>query len=283
MRRPWCKRPAARSSPTTTRSASSSPARRAPRSKRAIEAARGVEEPRPPAGSACTSATQADAGRCPGTFRRPPATASRLPGLQWDMEQINAFAAHDITGGSPDVVVGDLDTGLDFTHPDLAPNYDAANSADCSSGVASPLLPGNDHNGHGTHTAGTIAAAVNGIGITGVAPNVSIAGIKSSNDDGFFFPEMVICAYMWVASHGIDVTNNSYFADPWLFNCVNDPEQRAIWKAERRAIRHAQSRAPWSSSPRATTARPLAPEVDRISPDFPPGSERSVRSPTPAA
>ena len=157
------------------------------------------------------------------------------------MRQINAFAAHDITGGSPEVVVGDIDTGLDFTHPDLAPNYDAANSADCSSGTPQPLLPGNDQNGHGTHTAGTIAAAVNGIGITGVAPNVKIAGIKSSNDDGFFFPEMVICSYMWVAAHGIDVTNNSYFADPWLFNCRNDAEQRAIWKAERRAIRHAQS------------------------------------------
>jgi subtilisin family serine protease len=165
-----------------------------------------------------------------------------LAGLQWDMQQINAFAAHEITGGSDQVIVGDLDTGLDFTHPDLAPNYDAANSADCSSGTAMPLQPGNDQNGHGTHTAGTIAAAVNGIGITGVAPNVRIAGIKTSNDDGFFFPEMVVCAYMWVASHGIDVTNNSYFADPWLFNCVNDPVQRTIWEAERRAIRYAQSK-----------------------------------------
>ena len=173
-----------------------------------------------------------------------PATGSDsepLAGLQWDMAQINAFAAHEISGGDPDVVVGDLDTGLDFTHPDLASNYSAALSADCSSGAPTPLLPGNDVNGHGTHTAGTIAAAVNGVGITGVAPNVTIAGIKSSNDDGFFFPEMVICSYMWVADHDIDVTNNSYFADPWLFNCVNDSEQRAIWEAERRAIRHAQS------------------------------------------
>lgn len=165
-----------------------------------------------------------------------------LAGWQWDMEQINAFAAHEITGGDPDVVVGDLDTGLDFTHPDLAPNYRADLSADCSSGVAQPLLAGNDQNGHGTHTAGTVAAAVNDIGITGVAPNVSLAGVKSSNDDGFFFPEMVICSYMWVAEKGIDVTNNSYFADPWLFNCANDAGQRAIWKAERRAIQYAQSK-----------------------------------------
>ena len=39
--------------------------------------------------------------------------------------------------------------------------------------------------------------------------------------------------------HGFDVTNNSYFADPWLFNCKNDPEQRAIWEAERRALKFA--------------------------------------------
>jgi subtilisin family serine protease len=198
----------------------------------------------------------------------PASDGEPLAGWQWDMEQINAFAAHDITGGSRDVLVGDLDTGLDFTHPDLAPNYDAANSADCSSGVASPLLPGNDHNGHGTHTAGTIAAAVNGIGITGVAPNVSIAGIKSSNDDGFFFPEMVVCAYMWVAAHGIDVTNNSYFADPWLYNCVNDPEQRAIWEAERRAIRHAQSTGTVVVVSEGNDSDDLShPTFDRTSPD----------------
>jgi subtilisin family serine protease len=172
----------------------------------------------------------------------PDSDGEPLAGWQWDMEQINAFSAHEITGGSNEVIVGDLDTGLDFTHPDLAPNYDAANSADCSSGAPMPLLAGNDANGHGTHTAGTIAAAVNGIGITGVAPNVRIAGVKTSNDDGFFFPEMVVCAYMWVAARGIDVTNNSYFADPWLFNCMNDPDQRAIWEAERRAIRYAQSK-----------------------------------------
>ena len=42
----------------------------------------------------------------------------------------------------------------------------------------------NDDHGHGTHTAGTIAAAANGIGIVGVAPNVHIAGIKAGNADG---------------------------------------------------------------------------------------------------
>jgi subtilisin family serine protease len=45
---------------------------------------------------------------------------------------------------------------------------------------------------------------------------------------------------MWAATHHVDVTNNSYFADPYLFNCRNDPTQRAIWDAERRAILFAE-------------------------------------------
>src|SRR5690348_7076628 len=103
-----------------------------------------------------------------------------LSGLQWDMNQINAPQAHAINGGSPSVVVGDIDTGLDFTHPDLAPNVDFSRSASCVSGApnTSPAA-WDDDNGHGTHTAGTIAAAANGIGIVGVAPKVKIAGIKA--------------------------------------------------------------------------------------------------------
>jgi len=197
-----------------------------------------------------------------------------LSSLQWDMRQINVPQAHEVTTGDSSVLVGDLDTGLDFTHPDLAPVFDAANSTDCSSGTPAPLLPVNDVNGHGTHTAGTIAAAANGTGIVGVAPGVRIAAVKSSNDDGFFFPEMVICAYMWVAEHGIDITNNSYFADPWLFNCKNDPVQRAIWNAERRAIGYAQSRGTTVIASEGNESTDLShPTTDVISPDFPPGSE----------
>jgi subtilisin family serine protease len=203
--------------------------------------------------------------------------AEPLFSLQWDMRQIHTPEAHAITGGSPSVLVGDLDTGLDFTHPDLAPNYDAANSADCSSGAATPLLPGNDVFGHGTHTAGTIAAAQNGIGIVGVAPHVRIAGVKTSNDDGFFFPEMVVCAFMWAGTHGFDVTNNSYFADPFYFNCKNDPEQRAIWVAEQRAIRFAISNGVAVIAAAGNFADDLAhPTRDLISPDTGPGSPRDV-------
>ncbi len=177
----------------------------------------------------------------PSAFAPAPGS-DNLSGLQWDMDQIHAPAARAINGGDPSVVVGDIDTGLDYTHPDLAANVDDAASANCVSGVAAPgRVVADDDNGHGTHTAGTIAAALNGVGIVGVAPNVKIAGIKAGNEDGFFFPEAVVCSFMWAATHGIDVTNNSYFADPWLFNCKTDPTQRAIWIAESRAIQYAES------------------------------------------
>lgn len=182
-------------------------------------------------------------GPPPGNLPNAPATdADTFSALQWDMRQIKAPQAHAITGGSPAVLVGDIDTGLDYKHPDLRKNVDDANSVNCLSGAPVPgMVAANDDNGHGTHTAGTIAAAANGIGIVGVAPNVRIAAIKSGTADGFFFPESVVCAFMWAGSHHFDVTNNSYFADPFYFNCRNDPVQRAIWKAEQRAIRFAMT------------------------------------------
>jgi lantibiotic leader peptide-processing serine protease len=137
--------------------------------------------------------TLAPSGPLPGGLPNSPATDSdNLSGLQWDMAQIHTPEAHAITGGSRSVLVGDIDSGMDFTHPDLAPNYDAANSTDCSSGAPAALPPDNDLLGHGTHTAGIIAAASNGVGIVGVAPNVRIAAIKAISPDFFLFPEMIV-------------------------------------------------------------------------------------------
>jgi subtilisin family serine protease len=214
--------------------------------------------------------TELAAGPPPGDLANAPAAdTDNLSGLQWDMRQIHTPAAHAITGGSPTVRVGDLDTGLDYTHPDLAPNVDFANSVSCVGGVPNQdPAAWDDDNGHGTHTAGTIAAAANGIGIVGVAPNVKIAGIKTGNPDGFFYPEAVVCAFMWAGSHHLDVTNNSYFADPWLFNCKNDPVQRAIWKAEQRAIRYAMSQGVTVVASAGNENQDLAhPTIDEISPD----------------
>jgi lantibiotic leader peptide-processing serine protease len=198
-----------------------------------------------------------------------PATDSdNLSGLQWDMAQIQTPEAHAITGGSPSVLVGDIDTGIDFNHPDLQPNIDVANSANCVSGAPVQGTAAQDDNGHGTHTAGTIAAASNGVGIVGVAPNVHIAAIKAGNAGGFFFPEAVVCAFMWAGTHRVDVTNNSYFADPWLFNCKSDPTQRAIWTAERRAIQFAEQQGVTVVSSDGNQFEDIAhPTQDRTSPD----------------
>src|SRR5919201_1460019 len=214
-----------------------------------------------------------------GGLPNAPATDSdTFSGLQWDMRQIKAPDAHAITCGSPLVIAGDLDTGLDYTHPDLAQNVDFADSTSCESGAPnSAPAAWDDHFGHGTHTAGTIAAAANGIGIVGVAPNVKIAAVKTSNDDGFFFPEMVVCAFMWAGTHHFDVTNNSYFADPWYFTCRYDPVQRAIWKAEQRAILFAESQGVTVVAAEGNESEALAhPTVAATSPDFPPGVPRRV-------
>jgi lantibiotic leader peptide-processing serine protease len=190
-----------------------------------------------------------------------------LSNRQWDMTQIQVPDAHAINTGTG-VLVGDIDTGIDFTNPDLQANIDVGNSANCVSGTAVQGTAAQDNNGHGTHTAGIIAAAANGIGIVGVAPGASIAAIKAGNADGYFFPEAVICAFMWAGTHGIDVTNNSYFADPWYLNCKDDPEQRAIWMAEQRAIGFAQQSGTLVIAAEGNFADDLAhPTLDDQSPD----------------
>src|SRR5947209_6099589 len=206
----------------------------------------------------------------------PASDTDTLSPLQWDMRQIHTPAAHAITGGSPAVLVGDIDTGIDFNHPDLRQNIDVADSANCTSGAPVAGLAAQDDNGHGTHTAGTIAAAANGQGIVGVAPNVKIAAIKTGTDNGgFFFPEAVVCAFVWAGTHHMDVTNNSYFADPWLFNCKNDPVQRAIWKAEQRAIRFAMQQGVTVVAAEGNESDDLShPTQDVTSPDFPGGTEQ---------
>ena len=236
-----------------------------------LRAAKGVEGVSATAKFATRLDDGPDAGAAPSTADATPAapTGDPLSGLQWDMDQINAPAAHAVTTGNTSVLVGDIDTGLDYTHPDLAPNVDDAASVNCVGGTPVPgKVAAMDDNGHGTHTAGTIAAAANGIGIVGVAPSVRIAGIKAGDAAGFFFPEAVVCAFMWAGDHGVAVTNNSYFADPWLFNCKNDPDQRAIWTAERRALAYAQNKGVLVVAAEGNQADDLShPTLDQTSPD----------------
>ncbi|MFJ1698755.1 S8 family peptidase [Streptomyces sp. NPDC088252] len=174
------------------------------------------------------------------------ATADQDPmePLQWDLPAIKADQAHQKTLGSSKVTVGVIDTGVDDTHPDLAPNFSRAASANCVSGAPDTTdgswRPKTGESDHGTHVAGTIAAAKNGIGVTGVAPGVKVAGIKVANPDGFFYTESIVCAFVWAGEHGVDVTNNSYYTDPWMFNCKDDLDQGALVEAVARATRYAE-------------------------------------------
>ncbi|MGW1272188.1 S8 family serine peptidase [Streptomyces sp. NPDC002491] len=167
---------------------------------------------------------------------------------QWDLRAIGADKAATVNPGSRRVTVAVIDTGVDDTHPDLTANFSASQSANCVGGVADtapgawrPYNPTEDY--HGTHVAGEIAAARNGVGVAGVAPGVRVASIKVSDPkDGLFYPENVVCAFVFAADHGVEVTNNSYYVDPWLYNCMDDPDQRAIVDAVNRAQLYAQKK-----------------------------------------
>ena len=164
---------------------------------------------------------------------------------QWDMVQIKADQAHAVTDGSRRVLVGINDSGVDDTHPDLAPNFDAKDSVNCVNNGVPDTTPGAwrpTTSSHGTHVAGTVAAARNGVGIVGVAPNVRIASVKVVNDDGFIYPEYSICGIVWAATHDMDVTNHSYFIDPWEFWCKDNGDQGAVQEAVRRAYAWATGR-----------------------------------------
>jgi len=83
---------------------------------------------------------------------------------------------------------------------------------------------------------------------------------------------------MWAGVNHMDVTNNSYFADPYEYNCRNDPVQRAIWKAEQRAIRYAQNQGVTVVASAGNDSDDVShPTTDVTSPDFPPGNEQERR------
>ncbi len=184
-------------------------------------------------------------------------------------------------------LVGDMDTGIDLTHPDLVANIDVglscsfvyattptANPAEqVTRGDCSNKAAVQDLNGHGTHTAGTIAAPINGEGVSGVAPKATIVALKSGTEQGYFFTDSVVDGLMYAGDHHLDAVNMSFFADPWLFNCRSDPEQRAIIQAIGRAARYAQQNGVVLVAAAGNEGIDLNhPTTDELSPDYPPGA-----------
>ncbi len=215
-------------------------------------------------------------------------SAEPLAACQWDMLQIHATTtgSHAVATGKG-VRVGVIDGGVDRFHPDVAPNLDLA--ASCSfifsttpTADPSEVANGNcqnkvavqDLSSHGTHVASTIAAPVNGVGIAGVAPEATIVGIKACTIAGYCFADSVAAALRYAGDIRLDIVNLSLFADPFLYYCGNDAEQRALYADLRDAAKYAQKRGVVVVAAAGNESHDLQhPEIDEISPDWPPDSQ----------
>jgi len=218
-----------------------------------------------------------------------------LADRQWNMRQMGATPAGSYAKnqGSHGVRVGVIDTGIDGTHPDIAPNFDRALShnfvtdnpfIDGPCEVASCVDPADvDDFGHGTLVASLVGAPVNELGIAGVAPKVSLVNIRAGQDSGYLFLQPILDALTYAGDIGVDVVNLSFFVDPWVFNCLDNPadspaeqaEQRVIRTATQRALNYALSHGVLPIAAMANEATDLGkPTDDDISPDFPPGTAK---------
>ncbi len=124
-------------------------------------------------------------------------------GMPWGVQQIKAPQAWGITTGHR-VKVGVIDTGVDFHHPDL--RHSLLRGINLLSRSKMPY----DDNGHGTHIAGTIAAANGMHGMIGVAPRALIAPVKAFDNNGSAFVSDIILGIEWCVRNGMDVINMSF-------------------------------------------------------------------------
>lgn len=215
-----------------------------------------------------------------------------LAPLQWDMKMIGATAAgsYAVAPGDRRVRVGIIDTGVDGTHPDIAPNFDRADSRNFTTDIPAADGPcettscvdpvDEDDNGHGTHVASTIGAPINGLGMAGVAPNVTLVNLRAGQDSGFFFLQPTVDALTYAGDSGIDVVNMSFYVDPWLYNCASNPadspeaqaEQRTVVEAVQRAVTYAVHHGVTPFAALGNESTDLGdPDSDPTSPDYPDG------------
>ena len=217
----------------------------------------------------------------------PEQTADPLEPLQWDMEQIRAPQAHNVQAGARSVDVGILDSGIDGQHPDFVVDGNGSN-VDCARGRNSvsflPSGPGVgspdpciDNQFHGTHVAGTVAAQANGIGVVGVAPNVTLVPVKVCDASGYCYVSAVVDGLTYAGDIKLDVINMSFFVDDDAFQestefkCNSDPTQRAFRQSVERAIRV-------RPRPRASCRSPRSATRTRISAIRPPPTRPTATS-----
>lgn len=151
------------------------------------------------------------------TSGRDPSDAKFFDVAQWNMRVIRADKAWKKELGDNRVEVAVLDTGIDYTHQELAGKVDMTKSKAFfkESGPLPPTLPKNfkaaefvDFNGHGTHVAAIIAAE--GISVAGVAPHVTLIAVKVGGRDGFAKWSTIMEAVVYAANVRADVINMSF-------------------------------------------------------------------------
>jgi subtilisin len=129
----------------------------------------------------------------------------------WGVKHIGAGVVHESGNKGKGIKIAVIDTGIDYTHPDLNANY--AGGYDFINLDSDPM----DDEGHGTHVAGIIAAEDNGDGVVGVAPAAELYALKALDDTGSGYMSDVIFAIQWAtdpnddgsASDRLDIINMS--------------------------------------------------------------------------
>lgn len=124
------------------------------------------------------------------------------------------------------VRVGVIDTGIDFGHPDLAPNFKGGIN------LVNPHLPPQDDHGHGTHIAGTIGAAVRGHRMISIVPSVSLFAIKVLNGNATGTLTTLIKGIEWGIQNKMHILNISVgggtHVSPALLRAVRAASKQGI-------------------------------------------------------
>lgn len=145
----------------------------------------------------------------------PTAVDAYYGAYQWGIRWVNANLAWSITSGSHATTVAVIDTGVAWNHPDLAPNVTFTACYSVYLKPCSPYPNGAfpDDAWHGTHVAGTIAAAFGGGRVVGVGPNLSLAAYNvfepTSSGDLLAWDESIWAAMIDAAERGFSVINMS--------------------------------------------------------------------------
>lgn len=121
----------------------------------------------------------------------------------WAVEDIGAEPAHSSNYTGKGIKIALLDTGVDYDHPELAPSYKGG--YDFINDDSDPM----DDSGHGTHVAGILAAAKDGKGIVGVAPDAEIYAIKVSDGRGKGSFSGLVKGINWSIENGMDIVTMS--------------------------------------------------------------------------